>query len=348
MLEFAYASFHPDYGPTKNPWNLERTALGSSGGSGASVAAGMDFGSYGSDTGGSIRVPSSFCGATGLKPTYGRVSRHGLIPLSPTLDHAGPIARSVQDLALLLQPIAGPDPLDPTTANVKVPDFSAELGTDLTGISAAIVKTFMDTTVSPDVVAAVERAAGVLNDAGARVTEIDIPELGDQALDLYVTVLLAEASHCHREWLRSRRGDYSTGVLQRLEAGQNVTAVAYLAAMEERDRIRRLVRERQDTVDLLLMPTTATVAWPLESTDIPVSKGEEEMKSIIRFTSPFDVTGLPALSLPCGFSEAGLPIGFQIVGRAFEEVLVLRAGHAFQVRTDWHRRSPPHSTSSVL
>lgn len=346
MLEFAYASSHPDYGPTRNPWNLDRTALGSSGGSGAAVAAGMDFGSYGTDTGGSIRVPSSFCGVTGLKPSYGRVSRHGVVPLSPSLDHVGPIARSVADLALLLQSVAGADPLDPTAAAVNVPEFSMALDGSLRDISVALVTNFSGASVAPEVRAAVHNALTVLADAGARVDEVAVPELGARALAAYMPILFAEASFCHREWLQSRRADYSAGVLERLDDGLAVSAVAYLAAMEERESIRRSVRARQESIDLLLMPTTAVVALPLEATDIPVDEDEGELKSIIQFTAPFDLIGLPALSLPCGFTDSGLPIGLQIVGRAFEEQLVVRAGHAFQVRSDWHRRAPPHSVAS--
>jgi aspartyl-tRNA(Asn)/glutamyl-tRNA(Gln) amidotransferase subunit A len=347
MLEFAYASFHPDYGPTKNPWSLERTALGSSGGSAAAVASGMDFGSYGSDTGGSIRVPSSFCGASGLKPTYGRVSRHGVVPLSPSFDHVGPIARSVEDLALLLQPVAGGDGLDATAASVEVPNYRASLDASLSGMTAAIVTDFMDKRVTDEVRAAVERAALVFAEAGARLTETSIPELGDAAIGAYMPILFAEAARSHAEWLRDRHGDYSAGVLERLEDGLEVKAADYLAAMEQRDRIRAGTVHKLERCDLLLMPTTAMPAWPLELTDIPVSEQEEDLKSIICFTSPFDLTGLPALSIPCGFTHAGLPVGLQVVGRPFEETSILKGGHAFQLRTDWHQRTPPHSVATI-
>jgi aspartyl-tRNA(Asn)/glutamyl-tRNA(Gln) amidotransferase subunit A len=347
MLEFAYASFHPDYGPTRNPWNLERTALGSSGGSGAEVAAGLDFGSYGSDTGGSIRVPSSFCGASGLKPTYGRVSRYGVVPLSPTLDHVGPMARSVEDLALLLQPIVGPDSKDPTAATAEVVDYAASLNGSLKGVSAALVRNFLGSNATEQVRAAVELAAQVLTDAGASLTEIEIPELGDTAIDTYLAILFPEASYCHRDWLIDRRSDYSAGVLERLDDGTEIGAVAYLAARDQRERIQASLREHQQSVDLLVMPTTAMPAWPIEATDIPVGEEEEDLKSIIRFTSPFDLTGQPALSVPCGFTDNGLPIGLQIVGRPFDEALVLRAGHAYQSATDWHRRPPAHSVATI-
>jgi aspartyl-tRNA(Asn)/glutamyl-tRNA(Gln) amidotransferase subunit A len=160
-------------------------------------------------------------------------------------------------------------------------------------------------------------------------------------------ILFAEAARSHAEWLRDRRGDYSAGVLERLEDGLEVTAVAYLTAMEQRNRIHAAVMHKLRSCDLLLMPTTAMPAWPLELTDIPVSEQEEDLKSIICFTSPFDLTGLPALSIPCGYTRAGLPIGLQVVGRPFEETAVLRGGHAFQLRTDWHRRTPPHSVATI-
>ena len=342
-LEFAYASVHPDYGPAKNPWNLSRTASGSSSGSAVAVASEMDFGSFGTDTGGSIRLPASYCGVVGLKPTYGRVSRYGIIPLSYSQDHAGPLARSVRDVALLLSAVAGPDPLDPTASTAEVPRYEEALADRLDGLTVGLVANLMGPDVDPDVRRAVARAVGVLADAGAAVREVDIPELEGDAPQARMHITLAEASHFHRDWMEVHERDYTDLVRARLHAGRDLSAVAYIEAGEVRNRTRRRLREIQESVDLLVLPTAPTVATPIEGT-IPaheVGRREAEMKNTVRRTSPFNLTGQPALSVPCGFSPDGLPVGMQIVGRDFEEARVLSAGHAFQTRTDWHRRRPP-------
>lgn len=343
MLEFAYAVVHPDYGPTRNPWDLTKTTSGSSGGSAAAVAAGMDFGSFGTDTGGSIRIPAAFCGVVGLKPTYGRVSRFGVQTLSWTLDHAGPFGRSVSDVALLLRAVAGPDQRDPTTDQIGVPDYLGSLTERLDGVSVALVTNFMDAKVNSEVRAAVGRAVEVLAEAGANVSEIALPELEGEAISAVMQILLPEASYCHREWIDTHHADYSETVLERLRVGQRTAAVAYIEAQNTRERLRQRIKGLQREIDLFILPTTPTVATPLEATTLPAVQGEKELTALIRMTAPFDLTGQPALSLPCGFSQAGLPIGFQIVGRDFEEERVFRAGYAYQSRTDWHRRKPPAS-----
>ncbi|HYM71307.1 MAG TPA: amidase [bacterium] len=347
-LEFAYASVHPDYGPAKNPWDLTRSASGSSSGSAVAVAAGLDFGSFGTDTGGSIRLPASFCGVAGFKPTYGLVSRFGVVPLAETLDHAGPLARSVRDVAVLLQAVAGYDPLDPTTARSEVPAYPDLLGDDLRGVTAALVVNLLEGEVAPEVRAAVLEAARVVADAGATVREMAIPELDGDVMTARTQITQAEASHFHRQWIDAHWADYTPLVQARLKAGLELPAVTYIEALEVRRRTRHRIREIQQTLDLLLLPTAPTVATPLEGT-VPaqdVARKEGEIKGLGRRTSPFSLTGQPALSVPCGFS-GGLPMGLQIVGRDFEDALVLRAGHAFQARTDWHRRRPPTSVSYV-
>ena len=343
MLEFAYASVHPDYGPTKNPWDLTRTTSGSSGGSAAAVAAGIDFASFGTDTGGSIRIPASFCGVCGLKPTYGRVSRYGMQPLSWTLDHAGPFTRSARDIAVLLRAIGGYDSNDPFCADVAVPDYQLDLTTRLDGTRVAMVANFVDAAVPEEISNAVKHAASVLENAGATVVEVSIPELEAPALAAVMNILLPEASHSHRNWYPEQRENYTETVRERLEAGRSTPTVDYIAALEYRDNVRKRLREIQTDIDLLIMPTTPMVATPLESTTLEVKEGEEDLTALIRMTAPFDLTGQPALSIPCGFSDTGLPIGLQIVGRDFEEAVVLKTAHAYQTRTDWHRRKPPVS-----
>jgi len=344
-MEFAYASVHPDYGPARNPWDLALATGGSSSGSAAAVASGMDLGSFGSDTGGSIRIPASFCGVAGLKPTYGRISRFGVVPLSWTLDHTGPLARSVQDLAVLLRAVAGPDPADPTAAACGVPDYSALLTETLTGVTVAVVTDCMGADVDPEIRGAVEQAARVLADAGARVVDVRIPGFAAEAMHALMDILLPEASYCHRAWLRTRREEYTASVRTRLEAGTRVRAVDYLAARETRERFRVAMRGVQERVDLLVLPTMAIFPPPLQEYS-ENGRSDEGLSARTRLTGPFNLLGQPALSIPCGASRAGLPIGLQIVGRDFEEACVLRAGHAFQLRTDWHLRRPPVSVGA--
>lgn len=341
MLEFAYAAVHPDYGPTKNPWDPTKTASGSSGGSAAAVVAGMDLGSFGSDTAGSIRIPACFCGATGLKPTFGRVPRSGMQLLSWTLDHAGPFGRSARDVALLLHAVAGHDPRDRSSADVAVPNYTGALTERLDGIRVAPVTNFMESGLDAEVRAAVERALGVFAEAGAEVRHISIPELEHDTVGHVMRILLPEATHLHRAWLDDRRADYSETVLERLHAGRKVPATDYFEALEARDRLRDRIEGVQRDVDLLILPTMPVVATPLEETTVEVEPDEEGLTALNRMVSPFNLTGQPAVSLPCGFTRAGLPIGLQLVGRHFEEGTVLRAGHAFQLRTNHHRRTPP-------
>jgi aspartyl-tRNA(Asn)/glutamyl-tRNA(Gln) amidotransferase subunit A len=349
MLEFAYASVHPDYGPSRNPWDLSKSTNGSSGGSAASVAAGLDFGSFGSDTGGSIRLPAAFCGVVGLKPSHGLVSRYGVQPLSWTLDHAGPFARSVKDLALLLDAVSGYDPRDRQSADRPVPSFERDLTESLDGVSIGLLTNFMDDSVDAEVRDAVRAAVTVLAGAGADVREIAVPELEGNTVDAVMSILLPEASFFHQEWIPARKADYTQTVFDRLSAGMETSAVDYFNALETRERLRGRMREIQESVDLFLLPTSATPATPLEPkrtpAEIKIEDDDRRLTNLMRLTAPFDLTGQPALSLCCGFTEGGLPLGLQIVGREFDDSLVLRAGHAYQLRTDWHKRRPPHSAA---
>ena len=318
LLELAYAVAHPDYGPTKNPWDLTKTASGSSGGSAAAVVTGMDFGSFGSDTAGSIRLPASFCGTTGFKPTYGRISRYGLHPLSWSLDFAGPFGRSVRDVAALLQAVAGHDPLDSASSDVAVPDYSAALTGRLDGVTIGFVTNVMGAGLDPEIDAAVASAVPVLAEAGATIREATIPELEGSAADAAMAIIVPEATHAHREWLDTRPEDYSETVLERLLAGRNVPAVDYLAAKAEGERLRAKLADLQRDVDLLVLPTMPVTAMPLDETTVKVSEGERGMTVLNHLVSPFNLTGQPALSVPCSFTAAGMPIGLQLVGRHFE------------------------------
>jgi aspartyl-tRNA(Asn)/glutamyl-tRNA(Gln) amidotransferase subunit A len=317
---------------------LTRHASGSSGGSAASTASGLDYGSLGSDTGGSTRIPASFCGICGLKPTYGLISRFGMQPFSWTLDHVGVFARTARDLTLLLEALAGYDPRDPQSADQPVPNYQRRLTEQLDGLRIGLLENFMDSDVDSEVRDAVARAVGVLEAAGATVGALNIPELERDGGITSARILTPERSYTHRDLFDLHQNDYSDAFLARVRSGQEATALSYIDGLETRARLRRLVRERQIDIDLLVLPTAPIVAPSLDAPTL-------DPPTYLRMTAPFNVTGQPALSLLCGFTRVGLPIGLQIVGREFEDATVLRAAHAYQLRTDWHRRRPPIAAS---
>lgn len=337
LHEFAYGvtNVNPHYGPTRNPWDTERIPGGSSGGSGAAVAAGLCLGAIGSDTGGSIRIPSSLCGIVGLKPTYGRVSRHGVVPLSWSLDHVGPMTRTVEDAALMLSAMAGHDAQDAASASEPVPDYPAALMGDIHGLRVGIPRAHFFEGVDDAVLVCVEEAIRTLGEIGAKVEEISIPSVA-QASAAASAILWSEATTYHYLNLKSRPQDYGDDVRVRLEAGLGYLALHYIQAQRVRSLFRQELTGIFQEVDVLATPTTPTAA--LKIGEAPADRARS---SLTRFTSPFNLAGLPALSVPCGFTLEGLPVGLQIVGRAFDEVTVLRAGHAYQQHTDWHKRRPP-------
>jgi Asp-tRNA(Asn)/Glu-tRNA(Gln) amidotransferase A subunit family amidase len=337
--QFACSPPHPDYGPTRNPWDLSRTTRGSSSGSAAAVAAGIDFGSIGSDTGGSIRIPAAFTGITGLKPTQGRVGRFGMQPVSWTLDHAGPLARSVADVAAIFAAIAGRDERDP--GSIEGAEIRAISGGDrLDGLVVGVLTEFTEGGVEPDVLAAVERGIAVLAELGSTLRPITVPELRQPAMTAHRQVMWSEAAHNHRALFPSRSHEYTEILQRRLADARAVPAIDYLHGLDERRRIKARVAEVQREVDLFVLPTAPMVATPLETVEPSGVDRKEELTALSTWNSPFDVTGQPALSVPCGFSRDGLPVGLQLVGRDREDELVLRAGAIFQAHTEWHRRHP--------
>lgn len=348
LMEFAYGASHPDFGPTANPWDVTKSAYGSSGGSAAAVATGMDFGSFGTDTGGSIRIPAAFCGVVGYKPTAGTISRFGMHGASWTLDEIGPLARSVEDVAVLLSAVAGQDDRDSNTRHGPLLDYCQGLDERLSGRTIAVITNFLDEGVDPEVRAVVTRSLEVFADAGARVTEIRIPELDQEQVGGLMNIVRAEARHRHRAWLKSHAHDYTATVRERLLGGQTVTAVEYFEALDRRSQLIEQVAEVQRDIDLLLLPTTPMVATTLSDEIDSPDRGPYSAADFIRMTSPFNLTGQPALSITGGFSTEGLPIGLQIVGRRQQDDLVLRAGYAYQQRTDWHRVVPPLIASQRL
>jgi aspartyl-tRNA(Asn)/glutamyl-tRNA(Gln) amidotransferase subunit A len=342
LNEFAYG---PDgdnrhYGRVRNPWNLERITGGSSSGSGAALAASLCLGALGSDTGGSIRIPAALCGIAGLKPTYGRVSRYGLTPLSWSLDHAGPMAKTVEDVALLLQAMAGYDPKDPGSAQRPVADYAAALGGDVHGLRVGIPREYFFDVLDPEVEAAVRQAIAVLRSLGASLYDVSWPALRYVTLAALIIVLV-EATSFHEAWIRTRPQDYSPDIALRLKWGLLLPASAYLKAQRLRTILCREVAQLWRQVDVLVTPATMLVAPHPSETQVRL--GDRQMstrEAILRLMRPFNLTGLPAIAIPCGFTSTGLPIGLQIAGRPFDEATVLRVAHAYEQQTDWHRRQP--------
>ena len=343
MHQFAYGPTgeNPDYGHMHNPWDLDLITGGSSGGSGSAAAAGQCTITTGSDTGGSIRIPAALCGIVGLKPTYGLVSRYGLTPLSWSLDHPGPMVRTVEDAALSMNAIAGYDPKDVASARVDIPDYTTALTGDVRGLRIGVVREYFEAPLDPEVDRSVRDAIGVLESMGAVVTEVSFPMFNDsQAIS--GAILMSEAAAYHRDLLASDGEKLYPPVRVRLEAGLFVSAADYLRAQQARSLFDRQARELLEHVDLLAGPTEPVTA-PLLLAE-RVQAGEREVGTtgaLTQYTRPYNLTGFPAISVPCGFSEAGLPMALQLAGRPFDELTVLRAAHAYEQATEWHSRRPP-------
>jgi len=342
MAEFAYGptGHNEHFGDCRNPWDTRMIPGGSSSGSGATVAARLAFGALGSDTGGSVRLPAALCGVTGLKTTLGRVSRHGAMPLSHSLDTIGPLARSAEDCALLLRAIAGHDPRDPTTSREPVP-AEADLASR-SALRVGVSTAWLEGQADPQVAAAVLEAARVLRGRGIEVREVSAPELEPLFVHAMV-VMQAEASAQHARWMRERPADYGAAVRARLEPGYAIPATAYLESLRARTPLlERFCATTLAGVDAWLAPVVNLLAPTLEQTG---AKGGAEMRRIIGELTPLtrwvNYLGVPALALPGGFDERGLPIGLQLVGRPFGEGTLLRLGMAYQQATDWHLRMPP-------
>ncbi|MFI5319335.1 MAG: amidase [Myxococcota bacterium] len=339
--EYAYGvtTNNPHYGATRNPWDLTRVPAGSSGGSGAAIAAGLATATTGTDTGGSIRMPASVCGVVGLKPTYGRVSKAGVLPLSYAYDHAGPIARTVEDAALLLNAIAGYDPADAASVRVPVDDATAQLGAGVRGLRVGVPRAWFFERLDGEVAAAVERALGELARLGAELRDIELPDVGAAVAGTFGFVL-AEAQQIHAKSLRARPQDFGDDVRALLTSPAPDSA-ALMAGLRGRDALTAAMRRALESVDVLVTPTTPIAAPRIGDETVRIGGAEESvLAAMIRCTAPFNATHLPALSLPCGFTRGGLPVGLQIAGRPFDEATVLRAGHAYEQATDWHLRTP--------
>lgn len=333
-IALGVTNVNPHFGPSRNPWDPHRITGGSSGGSAGALAAGLCMGTLGSDTGGSIRIPASLCGVVGLKPTYGRVSLRGVLPLSWNLDHAGPMARCVRDVAILLAVIAGYDPDDPASADIPVDDYLSSLDDGIAGWRIALPMDDFFKKIDSQVEMAVQAAVQVFRDLGARVEPVSLPE-AYAAAAANPGMVTSDAAAFHQERLQSHPEGFGADVRQRLQEGAARTAPDYALLRREQSRLRRHFERFFQAYDVLLTPTTPVAAPPIEGPD-----AVQQARLLTRFTAPFNFTGLPALSLPCGFTEEGLPIGLQMIARPWGEAALLRAAQAFEGVTGWHLRHP--------
>jgi aspartyl-tRNA(Asn)/glutamyl-tRNA(Gln) amidotransferase subunit A len=322
------------FGPCRNPWNREHISGGSSGGSAAAVSAGLCLASLGSDTGGSIRIPASLCGVVGLKPTFGRLSLTGVIPLSWNLDHAGPLTRSVQDAALMLQALAGYDADDPASVDRPVDDYLSGLEAGVRGWKIALAGGNFFQEAEPDVLEAVQRAAVVFTNLGAQVEEVELPE-ARQAAEANGWMVTSDAAAYHQERLGMEPQGFSEDVRTRLQSGAALSSSEYARARRMQSLARRSFERLFEKYQVLLAPATPMAAPRLGS-----ASRVERARQLTRFTAPFNLTGLPALALPCGFSPAGLPLGLQIVSQPWGEALVLRAARAYEQAAAWDTKKP--------
>ena len=333
------------YEPVRNPWAPDRVAGGSSGGSAAAIAADMCLATLGTDTGGSIRIPASLCGIVGFKPTYGRVSTRGVIPMAWTLDHVGPMCKTVEDAALVLGAIAGYDPLDPTSVDAPVPDYSRAIGMSTAKLRIGVArKPFFDN-LNPEVAKAVEAAIDVLRTLTTSVTDVDLPPAGNVA-DVWNPEIYAY----HEPFISKTPELYQPATRNLIQGAGKTGALTYAHAKRQLDVVRRDVRKVFAGVDVLVTPTQRGVAQPIAAPQPPAGRGGGTPAAggvaaggggggIIN-TAAFDIYGLPTISVPCGFSSMGLPIGLQISGNHFAESTVLALAHAYEKATDWHTRRP--------
>jgi aspartyl-tRNA(Asn)/glutamyl-tRNA(Gln) amidotransferase subunit A len=350
MAEFAFGptGHNAHFGAARNPWDTARVTGGSSSGSGAGTAARLFFGALGSDTGGSIRLPAHLCGLAGLKPTWSLVSRAGAMPLSFSLDTVGPLARTVRDCALMTQVIAGPDPRDPTVSRRAAPDLTGAIEAGGKGIKIGVPQGYFDIDVDPEMAHLLHTAAGVYEKLGAIVVPVKMPDL-DRVNALCNAVIQVEAATVHGAWLRTRPQDYGPQVLNRLEAGLFYPGTAYLSAIDLRAAtLREFAAAVFDQVDALLAPVMGRQTPTIAETDVSGGPALLPMLgSFTRLTRPINYLGLPALSVPMGFTKAGMPAGFQLVGRPFAEALLCRIGRAYERECQWYSRAPQPSTHAA-
>jgi aspartyl-tRNA(Asn)/glutamyl-tRNA(Gln) amidotransferase subunit A len=342
MVEFAYGptGHNAHYGAVHNPWGLDHITGGSSSGSGSAVAARLTFAALGSDTGGSIRMPAHFCGVTGLKTTYGRISRAGAMPLSQSLDTVGPLARTAEDCALLLGLMAGVDPNDPTAAAEPVPDYVAATRESITGLTIGVPSAFYVDDLDPEVERILDETIAVLKREGANIVQVELPDQRQLAAAAQLVVAV-EASAFHKRWLIERPQDYGPQVLMRLQNGLAIPGVSYLEAMRWRGPALAAYLAAVAGTDAVIVPGAPVPAPTLAESDVGNGPDADAViQRLTRFTRPVNYLGVPSLAIPSGFTKNGLPVGMQLIGRSFDEAMLLRIGAAFQRATDFHERVP--------
>jgi aspartyl-tRNA(Asn)/glutamyl-tRNA(Gln) amidotransferase subunit A len=339
LHEFAYggSSMISAFGEVRNAWNREHIAGGSSGGSATAVAAGLGYGAIGTDTAGSIREPSALCGVVGLKPTYGRVSARGVIPLSLSLDHVGPIGRTVADVAAILAAIAGHDPGDKASRDAPVADYAAAIGKKFQTFGVGLPKKFFFEDLDAEVASATNYAISALAALGAEIRDIEIPVPTDRTLQS------AEAYAFHAEFVARNPDLYQPETLRRIRTGQNVSREALIESRRELEQARRDIVSIFADVDVLVTPTMPIAAPTIAELKQNPDRLRPQELLLLRNTRPVNVWGLPAISIPCGFTQAGLPIGLQIIGPPWGESAILRVAHAYEQATTWHKREPVSS-----
>ena len=336
LHEFAYggSSMISFFGETRNPWDTTRITAGSSGGSAASVAAGLGFAAVGTDTAGSIRLPAAYCGVFGLKPTYGRVSARGVIPLSWSYDHVGPITNSVYDAALMLQVLAGYDRADPASIDAPVPDFVGATTQPPSRLRIGVLRTFFFDDLHPEIAAAIEKAIEIFRELHAEIREVKLEVSTDRTLSS------AESYAYHEQFLASSSELYQPATLARIQSGAKISTPNALRASRNLQASRHAIRRIFEEVDVLLTPTVPIPPPAIaDLREHPDTLRPQELM-MLRNTRPFNVWGIPTISVPCGFTSDGLPIGLQLAAAPWREDVVLQAAHAYEQATDWHTKAP--------
>jgi amidase len=341
LTEGAMAGYNPKRQVPQNPWREDHWPGASSSGSGAATSAGLAYATLGSDTGGSIRHPAAVCGVVGLKPTWGRVSRYGVLDLAQSLDHVGPITRSAVDAGIIMQCISGPDVKDPTALLGPVSDMIGGMDIGVKGIRIGWDAQYGSQDIATDFASAVANGLGVMQELGAEIVEVSMPKKLREYMAAWPTLCSSEAADAHRDFYPKRSDDYGLWFREWLRRGLNFSAVDYARAQESRHACNGEFRKTMENIDLLLCPSTPRAAYPYTEKDaygpIPVNRDPYDT----RFTVPMDFSGLPTISLPCGLNNNGLPLSLQLVGHHLSEPLLVQAGAAYQSATNWHRLQPP-------
>ena len=338
LTEGAFADHHPAVSVPVNPWHADHWSGASSSGSGVASAAGLCFASIGSDTGGSIRFPSAACGVTGLKPTWGRVSRYGAFELAASLDHLGPMCRSAADAGVVLGAIAGPDPDDPTASQAAVPDYLAGDTRELRGLRIGVDESYNNDGTDSLIVRTVGETVRVLTSLGADVLRVKMPAV-DAVLRDWAPNCAVETAVAHEATFPSRRAEYGPGLAGFIDSARGVSASAYQKILLRRRDFAGRVAALFQSIDLLLVPSQF-IASPTMAQMATLGQDAAQLLALMRFTSPFDMSGSPTITMPCGFTAQGTPVAFQLVSRPMEEQVLVRAGRAYQRETDWHRTHP--------